>query len=70
MSELTVEKQTKILQSNMFMVQKRAGLIKARMVTGGNTQRVCVLTQPPGGKGRLPLASHRDADTYPPPIST
>jgi hypothetical protein len=30
----------------------------------------CVLTRLPGGKGRLPLASHRDADTYPPPIST
>ena len=31
---------------------------------------MCVLTWPPGGKGRLPLASHRDAGTYPTPIST
>ena len=31
---------------------------------------VCVLTWLPGGKGRLSLASHKDADTYPPPLST
>jgi hypothetical protein len=39
MSELTVEQQTKILQSHMFIGQKRTGEIKARMVAGGNTQR-------------------------------
>ena len=39
MSELTAEQRTKILQSHMFMVQKRGGETKARMVAGGNTQR-------------------------------
>jgi hypothetical protein len=39
MSELTVEQQTKILQSHMFIGQKRTGETKARMVAGGNTQR-------------------------------
>jgi hypothetical protein len=39
MLELTAEQQTKILQSHMFIGQKRTGETKARMVTGGNTQR-------------------------------
>jgi hypothetical protein len=39
MSELTAEQQTKILQSHMFIRQKRTGETKVRMVTGGNTQR-------------------------------
>jgi hypothetical protein len=39
MSELTAEQQTKILQSHMFIGQKRTGETKARMVAGGNTQR-------------------------------
>ena len=39
MSELTVDQRTKILQSHMFIVQKQKGETKARMVTGGNTQR-------------------------------
>jgi hypothetical protein len=38
MSELTAEQQTKILQSHMFIGQKRTGETKARMVAGGNTQ--------------------------------
>jgi hypothetical protein len=39
MSELTAEQQTKILQSHMFIGQKRTGEIKTRMVAGGNMQR-------------------------------
>jgi hypothetical protein len=39
MSELTAEQQTKILQSHMFIGQKRTGETKARIVEGGNTQR-------------------------------
>jgi hypothetical protein len=39
MLELTAEQQTKILQSHMFIGQKRTGETKARMVAGGNTQR-------------------------------
>ncbi len=39
MLELTVEHQTKMLQSHMFIGQKRTGETKARMVAGGNTQR-------------------------------
>jgi hypothetical protein len=42
MPELTAEQQTKILQSHMFIGQKRTGEIKARMVAGGNMQRVHV----------------------------
>ncbi len=38
-AELTGEQRTKILQIHMFMVQKQGGETKARMVTGGNTQR-------------------------------
>ncbi len=38
MLELTAEQQTKILQSHMFIGQKRTGETKARMVAGGNTQ--------------------------------
>ncbi len=38
MSELTAEQQTKILQSHMFIGQKRTEETKARMVAGGNTQ--------------------------------
>ena len=38
MSELTADQQTKIIQSHMFIVQKRTGETKARMVAGGNTQ--------------------------------
>jgi hypothetical protein len=38
MSELTAEQRTKILQSHMFIGQKRTGETKARMVAGGNTQ--------------------------------
>jgi hypothetical protein len=39
MLELTAQQQTKILQSHMFIGQKRTGETKARMVAGGNTQR-------------------------------
>ncbi len=39
MLELTVEQQTKILQSHMFIGQKQTGETKARMVAGGNTQQ-------------------------------
>ncbi len=39
MSELTAEQRTKILQSHMFIGQKRTGETKARMVAGGNMQR-------------------------------
>ncbi len=39
MSELTTEQRAKILQSHMFIGQKRTGETKARMVAGGNTQR-------------------------------
>jgi hypothetical protein len=39
MSELTAEQQAKILQSHMFIGQKRTGETKVRMVAGGNTQR-------------------------------
>jgi hypothetical protein len=39
MSELTLEQQTKILQSHMFIGQKGAVETKARMVAGENTQR-------------------------------
>ncbi len=39
MSELTAEQRAKILQSHMFIGQKRTGETKARMVAGGNTQR-------------------------------
>jgi hypothetical protein len=39
MSELTKKQQTKILQSHMFIGQKRTGETKARMVAGGNTQQ-------------------------------
>jgi hypothetical protein len=39
MLELTAEQQTKILQSHMFIGQKRTGETKARMVAGGNTQQ-------------------------------
>ncbi len=43
MSELTPEQQAKILQSHMFIGQKRTGETKARMVAGGNTQRGMVM---------------------------
>ena len=39
MAELTAEQQTKILQRQMFIVQKQTGETKARMVASGNTQR-------------------------------
>ena len=39
MSDLTSEQQGKILQSHMFVVKKRDGVTKARMVAGGNLQR-------------------------------
>ncbi len=39
MSELTAEQRTKILQSHIFIGQKRTGETKARMVAGENTQR-------------------------------
>jgi hypothetical protein len=39
MSELTGEQRGKILQSHMFIGQKRTGETKARMVAGGNMQR-------------------------------
>ncbi len=39
MSELTAEQRAKILQSHMFIGQKRTGETKARMVAGENTQR-------------------------------
>ncbi len=47
MSELTAEQQTKILQSHMFIGQKRTGETKARMVAGGNTQRGHVTKEEP-----------------------
>ncbi len=39
MSELSAKQRAKILQSHMFIGQKRTGETKARLVTGGNTQR-------------------------------
>ena len=39
MSELTNDQQSKVLQSHMFVVRKRTGETKARMVAGGNLQR-------------------------------
>ena len=38
-SDLTVEQKKKVLESHMFVVKKRDGKMKARMVAGGNTQR-------------------------------
>ena len=38
-SELTVEQKKKVLESHMFVVKKRDGKTKARMVAGGNAQR-------------------------------
>ncbi len=38
MSELTAGQRAKILQSHMFIGQKRTGETKARMVASGNTQ--------------------------------
>jgi hypothetical protein len=38
-SDLTSEQRDKILQSHMFVVKKRDGVTKARMVAGGNLQR-------------------------------
>ena len=38
-SELTDEQTKKVLESHMFVVKKRDGNTKARMVAGGNTQR-------------------------------
>jgi hypothetical protein len=37
-SDLTSEQRDKILQSHMFVVKKRDGVTKARMVAGGNLQ--------------------------------
>ena len=45
MAELTADQQIKILQSHMFIVQEQTGETKARMVAGGNTQRVHVTTE-------------------------
>ena len=39
MSDLTEEQRSKILQSHMFVVKKRDGVTKARVVAGGNLQR-------------------------------
>ena len=39
MSDLTEEQRSKILQSHMFVVKKRDGVIKARVVAGGNLQQ-------------------------------
>ena len=39
MYKLTNEQRSKILHSHMFVVRKRTGETKARMVTGGNLQR-------------------------------
>ena len=39
MSELTNEQRSKVLQSHMFVVRKRTGETKARVVAGGNLQR-------------------------------
>lgn len=39
MSELTHDEQTKVLESHMFIVRKRTGETKARIVAGGNMQR-------------------------------
>jgi hypothetical protein len=38
-SDLTDEQKKKVLESHMFVVKKRDGKTKARMVAGGNTQR-------------------------------
>ena len=38
MSELTDEQRLKILQSHIFIVKKRDGVTKARVVAGGNLQ--------------------------------
>ena len=37
--ELTEEEKTKVLESHMFLKQKRDGTIKGRTVAGGNKQR-------------------------------
>ena len=39
MSELTNNQRSKVLQSHMFVVRKRTGETKARVVAGGNLQR-------------------------------
>jgi len=39
MSELTNNQQSKVLQSHMFVVRKRTGETKARVVAGGNLQQ-------------------------------
>ena len=39
MSDLTTEQKGKILPSHMFVVKKRDGVTKARIVAGGNQQR-------------------------------
>jgi hypothetical protein len=39
MSELTNDQRLKVLQSHMFVVRKRTGETKARMVAGGNLQQ-------------------------------
>jgi len=39
MSELTNDQRSKVLQSHMFVVRKRTGETKARVVAGGNLQR-------------------------------
>ena len=38
-SNLTEDQQKKVLESHMFVVRKRDGLTKARMVAGGNKQQ-------------------------------
>jgi hypothetical protein len=38
-SNLTDQQKKKVLESHMFVVKKRDGRTKARMVAGGNTQR-------------------------------
>jgi len=39
MSELTNKQRSKVLQSHMFVVRKRTGETKARVVAGGNLQQ-------------------------------
>ena len=38
-STLTKDQQKKVLESHMFVVRKRDGLTKARIIAGGNTQQ-------------------------------
>ena len=58
---------TGVLEEN-FTLESCVTMMKA-LEDNGKSRGVCVcvLTRLPGGKGRLSLASHKYADTYPPP---